>query len=351
MAKRALLLITDLELGGMPTVVRELASRLRDEVEVACLAPWGPVADQIRDGGVEVTALGATGPADVAVIGRLIHLIRARRFETVLSFLVHANTVAAISSWFCPEVRFIQSIHTAQPYPKWHWIVQGIVYHFAHKVIVPSQSVANVLHDWSAVPWDKVQIIPNGQSMVEIAPQRVLFRPQIVVGFLGRLDPIKRLTDLVRAMTFLDDRFELNIFGEGQDRTNIEREITQLGLANRVKLFGATDKPQSAIETMDLLVLCSQAEGFGLALTEAMAAGVPVIGTDVPGIRDVIRHEETGLLVPVGEPGKLARAIERMASSESMRKQLIENALIDVRRRYDWNVVLPQYRRILGLDD
>src|SRR4051794_484999 len=77
-SQRILLLLTDLEIGGTPTVVRELAIRLNDpprvHVEVACLAKWGPVADQLREAGVEVTALGAAGVRDVGVIRRFIRV-------------------------------------------------------------------------------------------------------------------------------------------------------------------------------------------------------------------------------------------------------------------------------------
>src|SRR3954466_4891420 len=103
MPRRILLLITDLEIGGTPTVVRELALRLREptqvEVEVACLSKSGPVAQELRERGVYVTALGASGITEaIATTLRLVHLIRSQQYDTVLSFLVHANAVAAMAS-------------------------------------------------------------------------------------------------------------------------------------------------------------------------------------------------------------------------------------------------------------
>src|SRR3954469_16797325 len=80
--RRLLILNTDLELGGTPTVVREIATRLHAPpetgVEVACLGKWGPVADQIQRGGIEVTALGAKGISDLWVVRRLIDRVRGR---------------------------------------------------------------------------------------------------------------------------------------------------------------------------------------------------------------------------------------------------------------------------------
>ena len=118
--KRILLLITDLEIGGTPTVVRELAVRLRESgdmhVEVACLSKWGPVADQLRDAGVTVTALGASGARDiVSSVMRLVRLVHEHRIDTLFSFLMHANVVAAIVKVLTPKLRNIQAIQTTQP--------------------------------------------------------------------------------------------------------------------------------------------------------------------------------------------------------------------------------------------
>jgi glycosyltransferase involved in cell wall biosynthesis len=85
-------------------------------------------------------------------------------------------------------------------------------------------------------------------------------------------------------------------------------------------------------------------------LIEAMAAGVPVIGTDVPGIRDVVQNGVNGLLVPVANPPALSAAIQRVIGDRGLRDRLIEGGLHTVRERYTWDVVLPQYRALLGLD-
>ena len=104
-ARKVLLFVTDLEVGGTPTVVRELAVRLRargHDVEVACLGGWGPVASQLRDKRVAVEALGARGAMDfVGATWRLVRLVRFKGYDTVLSFLVHANAVAAVASLCC----------------------------------------------------------------------------------------------------------------------------------------------------------------------------------------------------------------------------------------------------------
>lgn len=349
-ARRILLLITDLEIGGTPTVVRELAARLNSdaEVEVACLGTWGPVADQIVADGVKVTALGARRAADLHVIRDLVGLIRDRHFDTVFSFLIHANAAAAIASLFCGELRFIQSIQTTQPWPKWHWMLQKIVHHAAEKVVVPSRSAADAAHDWADVPREKIVVIPNAVSPAQ-SDRPSAARKRTRVGFIGRLDPVKRVTDLVSAMALLDPKFTLDIYGDGDERPRIQAEVARLGLSERVTLHGATRSPDAALRTFGLLVLPSEAEGFGLVLIEAMAAGVPVVATDVPGIRDVVADRVNGLLVPVGQPARLAGAIGEIANSPDLREQLTR-AGKECALAHSWDSALAHYRTLLQLN-
>jgi glycosyltransferase involved in cell wall biosynthesis len=168
------------------------------------------------------------------------------------------------------------------------------------------------------------------------------------IGFIGRLDPIKRVPDLLEAVALLDERFTLHLYGEGEDRPRIEREIARLHLQQRAILHGRIGRPQEALASIDVLVLPSAAEGFGLVLIEAMAAGVPVVATNVPGIRDVVEDGVTGLLVPAGSPPQIASAIRRLHEDDDLRHRLTEIAGQLVRRRYSWDVVLPQYNLILG---
>jgi glycosyltransferase involved in cell wall biosynthesis len=349
---RLLLLITDLQRGGTPTVVRELAARLRGdkiEIEVASLSPRGPVAGEIERRGVKVTALNARSIAAFpAARRRLIDLIQAGRFDMVFSFLVHANVLAASAIGKCPDVRLIQSIQTTHPRPRWHWIAQRWAARSAEQIIVPSQSIAHAAQQRCGIPPEKVRIIPNAIDPSDFQSiRRDPARPIRTLGFLGRLDPIKRIPDLIRALPYLDPTLRLSIFGDGPDRPRIMAAIDQLRLADRVTLHGMVIAPQEALGQIDLLILPSQAEGMPMVLIEAMAAGVPIVATDAPGIRDVITREQTGLLVPVGNPRALAAAINRLATDPAPRQRLIRNALDQVQQRYIWPAVLPRYESLL----
>ncbi|HEX5241853.1 MAG TPA: glycosyltransferase family 4 protein [Tepidisphaeraceae bacterium] len=350
--RRLLLLNTDLEIGGTPTVVRELAIRLRDaeaaQVEVACLGRRGPVADEIADAGIAVTALDARGATDLLVLRRLIRLISDRKIDTVLSFLVHANAIATAASLWLRDVRFFQSIQTTQPSPRWHWPVQGLAQWAAKRIIVPSESVAQVSREKAHVPAEKIVVIPNAIDVNEIAYKAGPRADTPTVGFIGRLDPVKRIPDLIDAMRQLNG-VRCLIFGEGQQRAELEKQIAECGLGDRVILRGPTQGPAQALAQIDLLILPSEAEGFGLVLIEAMAAGVPVVATDAPGIRDVVRDGQTGLLVPVRAPNQLAAAIARVLNDSALMRRLVDAARTDVINRFSWETVIPRYVATLGL--
>jgi len=349
--RRILLLITDLQIGGTPTVVRELAVRLHDDpdfhVHVACLDRWGAVADQLRDRGVPVTALNACCRFDSRVLFRLVRLIRREEIDTVFSFLIHANAVAAVASLVVPGVVFIQSIQTTQPDPRWHWMLQNVIQYVAERIVVPSPSVKEAAIRWAGVEPEKLCIIPNAVRIQDFSGERGGERERRRVAFIGRLDPIKRVPDLVNAIALLNTDITLDIYGDGSRRGEIQSSIARLGLENRAMMHGAVAGSGEALRKADVLVLPSDAEGFGLVLIEAMAAGVPVIGTNVPGIRDVIEDGISGLLVPARNPRALANAIVRVLSDASLREKVIIGGRDRVRRLYDWEVCYEAYRQLL----
>jgi glycosyltransferase involved in cell wall biosynthesis len=374
--QRILLLITDLEIGGTPTVVRELAKRLRGpdvEIEVACLKRWGPVADQIRDAGVRVTAFDASSPWQLfRVARRLRELVRANGIDTILSFLVHANFVAAVASRKLPGVRFFQSIQTTQPEPRWHWRAQAWASRRAEKIIVPSKSVRRPAEVWARVKPDKIVVIPNALDTADFEPSPIPAtdpRPY-PIGFIGRLDPVKRVPALVRAVKLLDGLVHLHIFGEGAERRRIEREIRDSGVGSHVTIHGAVARPQDALKQIGLLVLPSEAEGFGLVLIEAMAAGMPIVAAMATGIVDIVQHDQNGVLAgsiidPADDPfasleslraesmrtlpAALAEAIRALVHDRERRMRLVERGRVTVAEKYDWKPVLEQYAATLGI--
>lgn len=348
---RVLLLLTDLEIGGTPTVVRELAVRLAGagmHVEVVALSKPGPLREQLFARGIKCTALGARGTWDLArAVRGLVRLMRQERITTVMSFLMHANTVGALARAFYPRARYIQSIQTTQPRPRWHWAVQRLVAPAADLFIVPSVSVARVARRWCGVPGEKMKVIPNAVNIADFAQLNPTCGPVTRIGFIGRLDPVKRIPDLIEAISMLAEPVQLHIFGNGSERGRIESVIQTLKLRDRVTLHGTIDRPQDGLARFDLLVLPSEAEGFGLVLIEAMAAGVPVVATRVPGIVNVVQDGRTGVLVSPRSPADLAAGIHRVIEDEALRQSMVTQGREAVKQRFNWDGVVKEYLSVI----
>lgn len=349
-----LLLTTDLKRGGTPIVVRELSTRLHRlgvKVEVACLDRPGEIGNEISSAGIPVHTMNARGPWDIRALWRLRSLVRTHRYDRVLSLLLHANAAAAIVQPFVsPHTRWFQSVQTTQPNPGWHWRVQRRITTSAERIIVPSPSVAQtVLHRCAAKP-EQLVIIANG---VTPPPPRITppsAAPPTAIGFLGRLDPIKRIGDLIAAAPLLPG-VPIRIWGEGAERSRLDQlaESARLNGAD-VRLMGAVTSPSEALDHCSILVLPSQAEGFGLVLIEAMAAGVPVVASRAPGIIDVIRDRQNGLLFNIGDVKGLVAAITQLQSDPTLRTQLIRQGQLDVAAFYNWDTIARKYLETLSLE-
>jgi glycosyltransferase involved in cell wall biosynthesis len=335
-----LLFTTDLEIGGTPTVVRELAMRLNAggiETHVGCLGRFGPIAEELAAAGVIVWALDASPRRVWWAAGELWR--RAEPFSHCLSFLMHANAVAALAGGVCGR---FQSVQTTQLRPVWHWPMQAIAARRAARVICCSDSVAAAARRRSFVSAEKLMVIPNAVDAADVAEApKPLIGGRLRVGFLGRLDPVKRLELLIDAVAELPDA-ELHVHGDGPERRRLEARAA----GQRVIFHGFTDRA-AALANIDVLALTSRWEGMPMVLVEAMAAGVPVVGVDVPGVRDVIRHDANGLLT---SPENLAATLARLRDPTT-RARLAAAALAEVRERYLWPAILRQYRQALGFGD
>jgi glycosyltransferase involved in cell wall biosynthesis len=351
--RRILLLVTDLEIGGTPTVVRELATRLNRppdvEVEVACLSKWGPTADPIRAAGVPVTAFEARGPRDLfRTVRRLRQLVRDRKIDTVQSFLVHANVVAALASRKLPGVRFLQSIQTVQPRPRWHWLAQRWAHRYAERIVVPSTAIVRYASRRSGIPESKFAVIPNAIDPHTFPRVEAFTGPKIRAGYLGRLDAAKSPDALIHALDVAAmPEAELHYFGDGPARAGLEAAAGAWGVRDRVVFHGAVQRPQDALRRIDVLWMPSTVEGFGLVLIEAMASGVPVVAVARGGVLDVVNGGENGLLVT--DTGEIAASLARLRGDPALRNRLIEGGLRTVREKFSWDVVLPQYRQLLEI--
>lgn len=144
---------------------------------------------------------------------------------------------------------------------------------------------------------------------------------------VGRLVSAKGFDVLIDALALssLGKSWELLIIGEGPLRGALERKVDQLKLDEQIRFLGWLENPYPVLATADIAVQASRWEGFGVAMLEALALGVPQIGTDCPGgVAEVLDNGKYGVLVPPEDPVALAEAIESLAGDASLRSSLAE---------------------------
>jgi glycosyltransferase involved in cell wall biosynthesis len=150
------------------------------------------------------------------------------------------------------------------------------------------------------------------------------------------MDPVKGLGDLVAAMREIGARTtaHLLLVGDGPARRSTEALVRRDGLTARVHFLGERSDVPSCLRAADLFVFPSYTEGLPNALLEAMAAGLAVVTTDIPGCRDLITHEREGLLVPSGSPSAFAAAITRLLEDPALGQRLGQAARAKVQQGY-----------------
>lgn len=173
---------------------------------------------------------------------------------------------------------------------------------------------------------------------IEVDPT-VVRRPRI--AYVGRLEPYKNIDVLLRAMASLSSRFPeatIDIIGRGSARDSLERLAEELGLAERTHLAGfVSDDDRDRLLANSRVCVCpSDKEGWGLTVIESNAVGTPVVASDSPGLRDSVRHGETGYLVRNRDVNGFAERIAELLEDDALATRMSAAAL-DWSRRFDWD--------------
>jgi len=191
-----------------------------------------------------------------------------------------------------------------------------------------------------------VRVIPNGYDPEEFAAGAAFTHPRPYVLGVGRLEAQKGFDLLIEAVARLP-RADIDVLlaGHGSARHALESLAAARGLADRVHFLGTTDRQTTvALLRGAAVVACpSRFEGLPLVCVEALAAGRPVVATAINGIPEVIRHEDTRVLVPPDDPAALADALARVLDAPEAAACLAERGRILVTREYSWPAIARAY--------
>jgi glycosyltransferase involved in cell wall biosynthesis len=319
--------------GGVARHVRLLASGLRDRgvsVDVAC-AP-GELAESLRESGFTVFTLPLVRPVspgrDLSSTLSLRRIIRKGRYSLVHTHSAKAGAVGRVAA----RVSGTPAVYTPHA---WSFLVSegGL-----------KRGVYTVIERFLALLSARIICVSTGElelgrrsvgaaGKLRLSPNGLAVRPRGVdregggglsVGSVARLTRQKGIRHLIEAAEGVceergDARF--SVAGDGPDLEALKAEIARRKLADRFELVGAVEDPWEYLSRLDVFVLPSLWEGMPFAVLEAMGCGLPVVATDVGGVRDMIPDETYGTVVPPADARALERAVLRYANSPQLRER------------------------------
>lgn len=323
---RVLHVFVSLPVGGAENLLISILKELnpeRYESVVCTLGEGGALAPAVRELGVPLIELKLMGhrTRSVVVESALAELMIRERIDLVHSHLYHANRHARRAAHQV-GIPAVISIHNTYNKPKLRRrLINWWLARYAAAIIVGSEDIRRdvVRYDW--VPVERVEIIPNSVNLERSLPVRTiaairaeLMIPQgaYVLGTIGRLEIQKGHRVLMEVISQLHQIMPviLLLIGSGREEDALRQQVAELGIENNVRFLGTRSDLGDLFSVMNLFVMPSLWEGLSLAMLSAMAAGLPVVATDVGGVSAVFGKNERGWVVPPNSADALVEAID-----------------------------------------
>ncbi|GAA5037300.1 glycosyltransferase involved in cell wall biosynthesis [Thermocatellispora tengchongensis] len=359
---RVLHVITGLAAGGAEQQLRTLLPHLGARCEVATLTNPGLMAEALAAGGVAVHHLGMRGNRDLRALGRLAALMRRGRYDVVHTHLYRACLYGRLAARLAGVPAIVATEHSIGDDRLEGRAITALVRRaylageaLGQMTVAVSPAVAERLARWG-VPRHRVEVIPNGIDAGAFAydPElRWRARTRLglpvdapVVGGVGRLEPGKRFDVLIDAMRHLEGAYLL-LAGAGGQRAALARQAAECGVARRVIFTGEAADVRPLLCAMDVLAAPSREETFGLAVLEALAAGLPVLYGACPALDDLPADAAPGATRLPGTPGDMTQALRMLLAHGPPPRLAPPPAVLhyDVRRQAE--LVDALYERLL----
>ncbi len=358
---RVMLLVTDLQLGGTPLRIARLARGLRDaglDVRVGCLAPAGPVSGELESAGVDTFVCNARHARDFAALQRLAGHVQRVRPDLIHATLTHANVAARVVglAWRIPVLTSTATIEVER---RWHLWAERLTARLDRGHIVNSRALADHVAQSFCLPARRIHIIPPS---IDAMPRRIdrsearrqlgIAEHEFVVLWIGRFDPVKRLDIAIgcaEVMNVVPSR--LLLAGDGSYRPTVEQMVWLSTASRNIQLLGWQTDLGPAMSAADAFLFPSLTEGMPNAVLQAMAFGLPIVGSDIPALRELAGDEPRLLLVDSSEPKAYADALLGLRDDPERARALGARAAAWARQRLDpqktIRVLIEVYERVL----
>jgi glycosyltransferase involved in cell wall biosynthesis len=375
--------------GGAEIAVKEITDRIKDFQFDMITAKIRPnLAKFERHGQVNVyryrvgLGLGSLDKFLLPIFGfiKAIRLDKKRNYQLIWSIMAsQAGVAAAFFKIFQPSKKLLLTLQEGDPEEHLKRYTLGM--DFLYKILIKP---------WHSLPFKKadyltvisnylkkralenkvkvsIEVVPNGVDLeifnAKIRPFDHDFASQDhgiarsdlgiepdekIIITVSRLVKKNGLADLIKAGQYLDFSFKILIIGTGPEEKKLRKLVKKLNLKDKVIFLGHIEY-QNLINyyyIADVFVRSSLSEGLGNVFLEAMATGLPIIGTPVGGIPDFLIDRKTGLFCQIKNPQSIAQKIKEILEDDNLRKHLAKNGLRLVREKYDWDKISQKMNKI-----
>jgi glycosyltransferase involved in cell wall biosynthesis len=333
---RILHIIDSLIEAGAEALVKDMVPRMQArgiDVSVAVLKELdSPFEREVREKGIPFLPTAAGGIYSPAHVVRLANHID--EFDLVQLYLFPAQLFAALAAMLAgSNVPLVLSEQTTSHRRRTNWLHQFDTWMYSHYTAIAcaSEGIAASLREWIPGVSRKITVIQNGIDVRKFQQAEFVSRASLGINesscillYVASFQSRKDHGTLLRALKEIPDA-DLVLVGDGELREQFERQARSSGIAGRVHFLGRRKDVAELLNMADIYVHVPAFEGFGIAVAEAMAAGKPIVASDVPGLAQVVG--DAGILIPPGNSSLLATEVRRLIESRERRSQLSRAAV------------------------
>ncbi|WP_100010093.1 glycosyltransferase [Lentibacillus sediminis] len=355
-------IISGLGSGGAQKLIEETVPLINDypnvEVEVLLLNDRNNVFDKkLKNSGIKVEVIPYRNPRSPLNIFYIKKYLNNGKYDIVHVHLFPTNYWVSLASKlsFKNNHKLIFTEHSTHNIRREKWYfkyIDAFIYSNYDKVISISEKTQENLLTWLKIPNNKTNkfiVIENGinvRRFFEATPYEKsefngnLNKDNKLLCMVGRFGKQKDQSTIIKAMKKLPDDSHLILIGEGELKQKNEKLAKELGVRSRVHFLGVRNDVEKILKTVDLIILSSHWEGFGLAAVEGMAAEKPVIASNVAGLREVVKG--AGILFEKGNSDDLVEKINMLINNRENKKYI--SSLCSKRaNQYDINNMVEKY--------
>jgi len=349
-------IIPTLDIGGAERLVIDVIKNLDQEkftVKIICMKKSGAWDVELKDHGIPLILLGQKRGISFISLIKLIKILKQEHPDIVHTHLFGADFYGSVAARLI-GIKYLVSTEHNLNYSEnaVKKIIKIFISKLFNNIITVSEAVKKYMIKSYYVKEKKILVIYNGVDINKFfqplnKKDGVRENKNIIIGSIGRLTKQKGFEYLIEAINKLSvsQDIECLIVGEGELKTLFQEKVKKIGLENKIKFLGLQKDIKFFLNKIDIFILPSLWEGFGIVLLEAGLAGVPVIASKIDGITEIIEDNKDGLLVKPADSNELAQKIEYLIKQKELKNKLAINLQTKIKNNFSIQKTVVQYEQ------